>query len=153
MWDRRVAGWHAHVTSTSGFDTVLNRLLAISGAGAADACVDLGAGTGFVTLALAPLAGSVLAVDISPVMAESLAGHAAQVGFGNVTIAVADLRTCASRLPSPSSCSPSGGAARRGRRPEAGGREEPGPPGQRGVAIDLSRYNQPITDTRTQRRE
>jgi ubiquinone/menaquinone biosynthesis C-methylase UbiE len=54
--------------------------------------VDLGAGTGFVALALAPLAGSVLAVDISPVMAESLAGRAAQAGLRNVRTEVADLR-------------------------------------------------------------
>jgi ubiquinone/menaquinone biosynthesis C-methylase UbiE len=100
IWDRRVTGWHAHVTSTSGFDKVRDRLLAISGPGAADACVDLGAGTGFVALALAPLAGSVHAVDISPVMAASLAARAAQAGLGNVRTEVADLRTF--RLPAAS---------------------------------------------------
>ena len=70
-----------------------DRLLAISGPGPADACVDLGAGTGFVALALAPVAGSVLAVDISPGMAESLAVRAAEAGLSNVTTEVADLRT------------------------------------------------------------
>jgi ubiquinone/menaquinone biosynthesis C-methylase UbiE len=74
---------------------VLGRLLAIADPGPADACVDLGAGTGFVALALAPLAESVLAVDISPVMAESLATRAAEAGLGNVRTAVADLRTFA----------------------------------------------------------
>jgi ubiquinone/menaquinone biosynthesis C-methylase UbiE len=93
IWDRRVAGWHAHVTSTSGFDKVRGRLLVISGPGPSDACVDLGSGTGFVALALAPLAGSVLAVDISPAMAESLAVRAAQAGLPNVRTEVADLRT------------------------------------------------------------
>jgi ubiquinone/menaquinone biosynthesis C-methylase UbiE len=72
---------------------VLGRLLAIAAPGAADACVDLGAGTGFVALALAPLADSVLAVDISPVMAKSLAARAAEAGVGNIKTAVADLRT------------------------------------------------------------
>ena len=100
IWDRRVAGWHAHVTSTSGFDRVRDRLLAIAGPGPADVCVDLGAGTGFAALALAPLVDSVLAVDISPAMAESLAAHAAQAGLRNVTTAVADLR--AFRLPAAS---------------------------------------------------
>jgi len=76
---------------------VRDRLLAIADPGPADACIDLGAGTGFVTLALAGLAGSVLAVDISPVMAESLAARAAQAGLGNVKTEVADLRTF--RLP------------------------------------------------------
>ena len=70
-----------------------DRLLAISGPGPADVCVDLGAGTGFVALALAPLAGSVLAVDISSAMTESLAVRAAEAGLSNVTTEVADLRT------------------------------------------------------------
>ena len=91
IWDKRVAGWHAHVTSGSGFDKVRDRLLAISAPAPADDCVDLGAGTGFVALALAPLVRSVLAVDISPAMAESLAGHAAKAGLRNVRTEVADL--------------------------------------------------------------
>jgi ubiquinone/menaquinone biosynthesis C-methylase UbiE len=93
IWDRRVTGWHTHVTSASGFDKVRDRLLAIANPGTADACVDLGAGTGFVALALAPLVDSVLAVDISAAMAESLAVHAAQAGLENVRTEVADLRT------------------------------------------------------------
>ena len=44
IWDRRVAGWHTHVTSTSGFARVRDRLLAIAAPGPADVCVDLGAG-------------------------------------------------------------------------------------------------------------
>lgn len=100
IWDRRVAGWHTHVTSASGFDKVRDRLLAIADPGAADTCVDLGAGTGFVALALAPLVDSVLAVDISPVMAESLTAHAVQAGLENVRTEVADLRTF--RLPAAS---------------------------------------------------
>ena len=92
IWDRRVTGWHTHVTSTSGFDKVRDRLLAIADPGPADACVDLGAGTGFVALALAPLAGSVLAVDISPAMTEDLAARAEQAGLRNVRTEVADLR-------------------------------------------------------------
>jgi ubiquinone/menaquinone biosynthesis C-methylase UbiE len=72
---------------------VRDRLLAIADPGAGAACVDLGAGTGFVALALAPRVGSVLAVDISPVMAESLAARATQAGLENVRTEVADLRT------------------------------------------------------------
>ena len=93
IWNRRVAGWHTHVTSAGGFDEVRDRLLAIADPGAADACVDLGAGTGFVALALAPLVDSVLAVDISPVMAEDMAKRAAQSGHENVRTEVSDLRT------------------------------------------------------------
>jgi ubiquinone/menaquinone biosynthesis C-methylase UbiE len=79
--------------SASGFDKVRDRLLAISAPAPADDCVDLGAGTGFVALTLAPLVDSVLAVDISPAMAQSLAAHAAQAGLRNVRTEVADLRT------------------------------------------------------------
>lgn len=77
-----------------------DQLLAIADPGPADACLDLGAGTGFLTLTLAGLAGSVLAVDISPVMAESLAARATQTRLGNVRTEVADLRTF--RLPADS---------------------------------------------------
>lgn len=100
IWDKRVAGWHTHVTSAIGFDEVRDRLLAIADPKVTDVCVDLGAGTGFVALALAPLAAFVLAVDISPVMAESLAARAAQAGLDNVRTEVADLRTF--RLPAAS---------------------------------------------------
>jgi ubiquinone/menaquinone biosynthesis C-methylase UbiE len=79
---------------------VLDRLLAISGSSAADACVDLGAGTGYVAIALAPLVDSVLAVDISPAMAESLAERAARDRLRNVRTQVADLRSF--RLPAAS---------------------------------------------------
>jgi ubiquinone/menaquinone biosynthesis C-methylase UbiE len=90
-WDKRVAQWHSHVTSAVGFEKVLDRLLDVSGPKPSDACVDLGAGTGFVTSALAPLVSSVLAVDISPAMTESLAERAAEAGLGNVRTEVADL--------------------------------------------------------------
>ena len=96
-WDKRVAQWHSHVTSTAGFEKVLDRLLDVSGPKPTDACVDLGAGTGFVTIAFAPLVSSVLAVDISPAMAESLAERAAEAGLSNVRTEVADLKDL--RLP------------------------------------------------------
>jgi len=54
--------------------------------------VDLGAGTGFVTTALAPLVSSVHAVDISPAMTEALAGLAVDVGLVNVSTEATDLR-------------------------------------------------------------
>ena len=100
IWDRRVADWHTHVTSSRGFDMVRDQLLTMSAPRPADVCVDLGAGTGFVAIALAPLVASVLAVDISPVMAESLEARAAHAGSWNVRTEVADLRTF--RLPAAS---------------------------------------------------
>jgi ubiquinone/menaquinone biosynthesis C-methylase UbiE len=91
-WDRRVEKWHSHVTSAAGFAQVLDRLLHLSSPKPTDACVDLGAGTGFVTVAMAPLVSSVLAVDISTAMAESLAERAAHSGLHNVSTEVSDLR-------------------------------------------------------------
>ena len=91
-WDRRVEEWHSHVTSAAAFGQVLDQLLRVSAPKPTDACVDLGAGTGFVTTALAPLVSSVLAVDISASMSASLAGQAARDGLANVSAEVHDLR-------------------------------------------------------------
>ena len=91
-WDRRVEEWHSHVTSAAAFGQVLDQLLRASAPKRTDACVDLGAGTGFVTTALAPLVSSVLAVDISASMSASLAGQAARDGLANVSAEVHDLR-------------------------------------------------------------
>lgn len=91
-WDKRVGQWHDHVTSAEAFGRVLDRILVLSRPGRSDVCVDLGAGTGFVTTALAPLVASVHAVDISPAMTEALAERAADAGLANVSTEVADLK-------------------------------------------------------------
>jgi ubiquinone/menaquinone biosynthesis C-methylase UbiE len=91
-WDRRVQQWHSHVTSAVAFEQLLQDMLEVAAPQSADACVDLGAGTGFVTMALAPLTSSVLAVDISGAMVAALAARAGQDGLGNVSTQVADLR-------------------------------------------------------------
>ncbi len=92
-WDKRVEQWHSHVTSAAAFEKVLDRVVDVSLPRRADACVDLGAGTGFVTMALAPLVSSVLAVDISAAMAASLAERAKQQGLANVSTKVSDIAT------------------------------------------------------------
>ncbi len=91
QWDKRVGQWHSHVTSAAAFESVLDCLLDMSSPLPQDVSVDLGAGTGFVTMALAPLVSSVLAVDISPAMARSLTERAAQAGLRNVSTEVTDL--------------------------------------------------------------
>jgi ubiquinone/menaquinone biosynthesis C-methylase UbiE len=91
-WDSRVEEWHSHVNSGRAFAQVLDRLIGLSSPEPTDACVDLGAGTGFVTTALAPLVSSVLAVDLSVGMASSLAERAARDGLRNISIEVSDLR-------------------------------------------------------------
>ena len=91
-WDKRVEEWHSHVTSAAAFGQVLEQVIRRSSPQPTDACVDLGAGTGFVTTALAPLVSCVLAVDISASMSASLAERAARDGLGNVSAEVHDLR-------------------------------------------------------------
>jgi len=91
-WDRRVEKWHSHVTSAEAFPKVLDRLIQLSSPKPSDACVDLGAGTGFVATALAPLVSSVLAVDVSSAMAAALTERAAEDGLHNVSAEVRDLR-------------------------------------------------------------
>jgi ubiquinone/menaquinone biosynthesis C-methylase UbiE len=99
-WDKRVRQWHDHVTSAAAFGKVLDGILVVSQPRPSDVCVDLGAGSGFVTTALAPLVASVHAVDISPAMIEALAGRAADAGLANVSTEVTDLKDL--RLPASS---------------------------------------------------
>jgi ubiquinone/menaquinone biosynthesis C-methylase UbiE len=91
-WDKRVGPWHEHVTSAAAFEKVRERILAVSQPRRSDVCVDLGAGTGFVTMALAPLVASVLAVDISPAMINVVVERAADAGLANVSAEVGDLK-------------------------------------------------------------
>jgi ubiquinone/menaquinone biosynthesis C-methylase UbiE len=90
-WDKRVEQWHSHVTSAVAFEQLLKEMLEVAAPQRADACVDLGAGTGFVTMALAPLTSSVLAVDISSAMASALAEKAEKDGLRNISTQVGDL--------------------------------------------------------------
>jgi ubiquinone/menaquinone biosynthesis C-methylase UbiE len=56
------------------------------GLGPDSVVVDLGAGTGTFTLAVAPFCGRVIAVDVSPAMVTRLRERAAQLGIANVTV-------------------------------------------------------------------
>jgi SAM-dependent methyltransferase len=89
------ASYFVHKTAlhaAAAFGTVLDGILVLSRPKPSDVCVDLGAGSGFVTTALAPLVASVHAVDISPAMTEALAERAANAGLANVSTAVTDLK-------------------------------------------------------------
>jgi ubiquinone/menaquinone biosynthesis C-methylase UbiE len=92
QWDKRVGPWHEHVTSAAAFEKVRDRILVLSQPRPSDVCVDLGAGTGFVTMPLARRVASVLAVDISPAMTNAVTEQAADVGLANVAAEVADLK-------------------------------------------------------------
>jgi ubiquinone/menaquinone biosynthesis C-methylase UbiE len=97
IWNKRVSQWHSHVNSSTAFAEVLDRLLASAQPKPDDVCVDLGAGTGFVTLALAPQVRSVLSIDIAVGMTEALEARAAEAHLANVSTLATDLMTL--RLP------------------------------------------------------
>lgn len=71
----------------AGFDPAEDvDILRARGLGPDSVVVDLGAGTGTFTTAVAPFCGRVVAVDVSPAMTASLRSRAEQLGLGNVTV-------------------------------------------------------------------
>ncbi len=93
-WDERVGAWE-EVAASDAFLAIRDRVVELAGPTGDDHVVDLGAGTGLLTLALAPRVREVIAVDISERMLERLDDAAAADGVYNVEPLVADLR----RLP------------------------------------------------------
>lgn len=90
-WDGRRDSWHHHVETSGAFDQVRAAVLVEAAPAAGMRAVDLGAGTGFLALALAPDIEEILAVDVSPLMVEALEKEAAGRGLPNVRCAVGDL--------------------------------------------------------------
>jgi ubiquinone/menaquinone biosynthesis C-methylase UbiE len=93
-WDERVEAWE-EVAASPAFLEIRDRIVELAGPRRDDLCVDLGAGTGLLALALAPRVRELVAVDISERMLERLDDTAAADGVDNVEPLVADLR----RLP------------------------------------------------------
>jgi len=93
-WDERVDAWE-EVAAGSAFLAIRDRIVELAEPVRDDLVVDLGAGTGLLTLALAPQVQHLVAVDISEPMLQRLDDTAAADGVHNVEPLVADLR----RLP------------------------------------------------------
>ena len=93
MWNERVGSWHEHVNDSEAFDEIRRSVVLAAHVTEADRVVDLGAGTGFVTFALAPQAAHVLAVDLSTEMLGELAAAANARSLTNVDILRSDLAT------------------------------------------------------------
>ena len=93
-WDERVEAWE-EVAAGGAFLAIRDRIVELAEPRTDDLVVDLGAGTGLLTLALAPHVRELVAVDISERMLERLDASAVADGVDNVEPLVADLR----RLP------------------------------------------------------
>jgi ubiquinone/menaquinone biosynthesis C-methylase UbiE len=79
------------VESSSAFDAVLDTVVARAEPQVTDRVIDLGAGTGYVSLALAPRVERVVAADLAKPMVDALVDKAASRRLGNVHPVVVDL--------------------------------------------------------------
>lgn len=90
-WTRRADRWdHAEVT---GLDKVVDAVLALLPAERLGCVVDLGAGTGRLSLPLAERAERVIAVDLSAPMLERLRARASEQGLTNVETRLSSLES------------------------------------------------------------
>ena len=87
--------WDAHVSHAeevargAGFADLRDRILALAAPAGDDVAVDVGSGTGLLTLPLAQRVQRVWAVDIAPLMGEYLRTKALRAGIENIETATA----------------------------------------------------------------
>ena len=87
-WNDHVA--HAEeIARGAGFEALRDRIVALADPRPEDVVVDVGAGTGLLTLALAGRVERVWAIDIAPMMSEYLRAKAASAELDNVTVVTA----------------------------------------------------------------
>jgi ubiquinone/menaquinone biosynthesis C-methylase UbiE len=79
------------VARSPGFTRLRDRIIDAAALGASDAVIDLGAGTGLLTLPAAETAERVWALDVSPRMTEYLATKSRSAGLDNVEPIVASV--------------------------------------------------------------
>lgn len=107
FWDARARRFAARTAGTAAGDPLLRRLRRVTRA--RSTVLDIGAGPGRFTLALAPRVAEAVAVDASPVMLSILRRNARRAGVTNVTtvagrwedldVAPADVVLCSYVLP------------------------------------------------------
>jgi len=84
FWTRRAASWDHGAANNPGLVKVVTRVLSESAPEPKTRAVDLGCGSGQVTLALARRCTSVLGVDVSEKMIDLLLENASREGVSNV---------------------------------------------------------------------
>lgn len=90
-WAGRVASWDGQVAESPAFAALREKILELAVPAPDDDAADLGAGTGYLTIAVAERVGSVAAVDLVPGMLAVALEEAQARGLDNVTSLVEDL--------------------------------------------------------------
>jgi ubiquinone/menaquinone biosynthesis C-methylase UbiE len=84
FWTRRAASWDHGAGNNPGLVKVVDQVIRSAEAKPEMRAVDLGCGSGQLTLSLAQQVASIVAVDISQTMIDLLAEHAASAGIANL---------------------------------------------------------------------
>ncbi|MDA8292368.1 MAG: class I SAM-dependent methyltransferase [Actinomycetota bacterium] len=84
FWTRNARSWDHGAGDNPGLVKVVERVVAEARPAPGQRVVDLGCGSGQLALRLAPIVGSVVAVDVSRTMIDLLESHASAAGIGNV---------------------------------------------------------------------
>lgn len=85
FWTRRAASWDHGAGNNPGLVRVVERVVAEAAPSSEMAVVDVGCGSGQLSLRLAPQVASVLAIDVSQKMIDLLNENAGAAGATNVT--------------------------------------------------------------------
>ncbi len=82
VWSGRVASWDQH--GSAGLTKVTAAVVRAAGVGPGDVVIDLGCGTGQISIPLARLGADVLGIDVSPAMADQLRAEARRHGLSTL---------------------------------------------------------------------